>query len=57
MENYTERVMPYFLLALLMWSSESLVLQPAGIMFTRNRVGFCAACRRGITRIVDLYSK
>ena len=29
MENYTERVMPYFLLALLMWSSGSLVLQPA----------------------------
>jgi hypothetical protein len=27
------------------------------IMFTRNRVGFCAACRRGISRIIDLYSK
>ena len=27
------------------------------IMFTRNRVGFCAACRRGIARIIDLYSK
>jgi IgA Peptidase M64/Peptidase M64 N-terminus len=27
------------------------------IMFTRNRVGFCAACRRAIGRIVDLYSK
>ncbi len=27
------------------------------IMFTRNRVGFCAACRRAISRIVDLYAK
>jgi IgA Peptidase M64/Peptidase M64 N-terminus len=27
------------------------------IMFTRNRVGFCAVCRRAISRIVDLYSK
>jgi hypothetical protein len=27
------------------------------IMFTRNRVGFCAACRRGISRIIDFYSK
>jgi hypothetical protein len=27
------------------------------IMFTRNRVGFCAACRRAISRIIDLYSK
>ena len=27
------------------------------IMFTRNRVGFCAACRRGIGKIIDLYSQ
>jgi hypothetical protein len=27
------------------------------IMFSRNRVGFCAVCRRAIGRIVDLYSK
>jgi hypothetical protein len=27
------------------------------IMFTRDKVGFCAACRRGISRIIDLYSK
>ena len=27
------------------------------IMFSRNRVGFCAVCRRAIARIVDLYSK
>jgi hypothetical protein len=27
------------------------------IMFTRNRVGFCAVCRRAIGRIVDLYAK
>jgi hypothetical protein len=27
------------------------------IMFSRNRVGFCAVCRRAISRIVDLYSK
>jgi hypothetical protein len=27
------------------------------IMFTRNPVGFCRVCRRGIERIVDLYSK
>ncbi len=27
------------------------------IMFTRNRVGFCAVCRRAIGRIIDLYSK
>jgi hypothetical protein len=27
------------------------------IMFTRNPVGFCPVCRRGITRIIDLYSK
>jgi hypothetical protein len=27
------------------------------IMFTRDRVGFCAVCRRAIGRIVDLYAK
>lgn len=27
------------------------------IMFTRNRVGFCAVCRRAISTIVDLYAK
>lgn len=27
------------------------------IMFTRNPVGFCAVCRRAITRIIDLYSR
>jgi hypothetical protein len=27
------------------------------IMFTRDRVGFCAVCRRAIGTIVDLYSK
>ncbi len=27
------------------------------IMFSRDRVGFCAVCRRAITRIIDLYSK
>jgi hypothetical protein len=27
------------------------------IMFTRNPVGFCRVCQRGITRIIDLYSK
>ena len=27
------------------------------IMFTRDRVGFCAVCRRAISRIIDLYSK
>jgi IgA Peptidase M64/Peptidase M64 N-terminus len=27
------------------------------IMFTRNRVGFCRVCQRGISRIIDLYSK
>jgi hypothetical protein len=26
-------------------------------MFTRNRVGFCAVCRRAIGRIVDLYTR
>lgn len=27
------------------------------IMFTRDPVGFCAVCRRAISRIIDLYSK
>jgi IgA Peptidase M64/Peptidase M64 N-terminus len=27
------------------------------IMFSRNRVGFCAVCRRAIARIIDLYSR
>ena len=27
------------------------------IMFTRNEVAFCPVCRRGITRIIDLYSR
>jgi hypothetical protein len=27
------------------------------IMFTRDEVGFCAACRRAIGRIIDLYSR
>jgi hypothetical protein len=27
------------------------------IMFTRNRVGFCAVCRRALSTIIDLYSK
>jgi hypothetical protein len=27
------------------------------IMFTRDRVGFCAVCRRAIARIIDLYSR
>jgi hypothetical protein len=27
------------------------------IMFTRDPVGFCRVCQRGITRIIDLYSK
>ena len=27
------------------------------IMFSRNRVGFCAVCRRALGRIIDLYSK
>lgn len=27
------------------------------IMFTRNPVGFCRVCRRGIERIIDLYSR
>ena len=27
------------------------------IMFTRNRAGFCAVCRRAISRIIDLYAR
>lgn len=27
------------------------------IMFTRDAAGFCQVCRRGITRIIDLYSR
>jgi IgA Peptidase M64 len=27
------------------------------IMFSRNRVGFCAVCRRAISRIIDMYSR
>ena len=27
------------------------------IMFTRNRVGFCRVCQRGVARIIDLYSR
>lgn len=27
------------------------------IMFTRDEVGFCRVCRRGIERIIDLYSR
>jgi hypothetical protein len=27
------------------------------IMFTRNPVGFCRVCRRGIDRVIDLYSR
>ena len=27
------------------------------IMFTRNRVGFCRVCQRGISRIIDFYSR
>jgi hypothetical protein len=27
------------------------------IMFTRDEGGFCAVCRRAITRIIDLYSR
>ena len=27
------------------------------IMFTRNPVGFCPVCQRGISRIIDLYSR
>lgn len=27
------------------------------IMFTRDPVGFCAVCRRGISRVIDLYAR
>ncbi len=27
------------------------------VMFTRDEVGFCPVCRRGIERIIDLYSQ
>jgi hypothetical protein len=27
------------------------------IMFTRDEVGFCAVCRRGIEAVMDLYTK
>lgn len=27
------------------------------IMFTRNPVGFCQVCRRGISRVIDLYAR
>jgi hypothetical protein len=27
------------------------------IMFSRDRVGFCRVCRRGISRIIDLYAR
>ena len=27
------------------------------VMFTRNRVGFCRVCQRGIAQIIDLYSR
>jgi IgA Peptidase M64 len=27
------------------------------IMFSRNPVGFCQVCRRGISRVIDLYSR
>ena len=27
------------------------------IMFTRDRVPFCAVCRRAIERVIDLYAK
>jgi hypothetical protein len=27
------------------------------IMFTRDDVGFCAVCRRGIQAVMDLYSR
>ena len=26
------------------------------IMFSRNKVGFCAVCRRAIERVIDLYA-
>ena len=27
------------------------------IMFTRDQVGFCRVCRRGIERVIDLYAR
>jgi hypothetical protein len=27
------------------------------IMFTRNEVPFCAACRRALLRVIDLYAR
>ncbi len=30
---------------------------PDCLMFTRDDVGFCAVCRRGIERIIDLYAR
>jgi hypothetical protein len=27
------------------------------IMFSRNTVGFCPVCRRGITRVIDMYTR
>jgi hypothetical protein len=27
------------------------------IMFTRNAVGFCQVCQRGISRVIDLHAK
>ena len=27
------------------------------IMFTRDEVGFCAACRRAIDRVIDMYAR
>jgi hypothetical protein len=27
------------------------------IMFTRDEVGFCAACRRAIERVIDMYAR
>mgnify|MGYP000442148795 CR=1 FL=1 len=27
------------------------------IMFSRNPVGFCPVCQRGLTRVIDLYSR
>ena len=27
------------------------------IMFTRDRVPFCAVCRRALERVIDLYAK
>ena len=27
------------------------------VMFTRNKVPFCAVCRRALSRVIDLYSR